>query len=178
MSIIDKALAAVTPPESDQKRAEATAKARAAAAPGDWLSLALDHHDDIRAAFAACKAASGAADRTAAQKRLALALNAHVVGEEVVLYPALAHAGEKAHATLAYTEQAAAKVQMGELEGLSPTSKDWEDKLGHIEGAVLHHIYEEESGWFLELKEKGDRQDRLTERYAEEYGRYAGSAAA
>ena len=52
MSVIDKALAAVTPQPNEEKRAEATQKARAAASPGDWLSLALDHHDQIRAAFA------------------------------------------------------------------------------------------------------------------------------
>ena len=49
MSIIDKAIAAITPPASDEDRAKATQKARAAAGAGDWLSLALDHHDQIRA---------------------------------------------------------------------------------------------------------------------------------
>ena len=59
MSIVDKALAAVTPQPSEEKRAQATAEARAAASPGDWLSMVLDHHDEIRSAFAAGRAATG-----------------------------------------------------------------------------------------------------------------------
>lgn len=48
MSVIDKALAAITPLPNAEKRAEATQKAREAASPGDWLSLALDHPRRLR----------------------------------------------------------------------------------------------------------------------------------
>ena len=65
MSIIDKVVAAVTPPESEESRKEARSKARAAAGTGDWLSLALEHHIQIESAFAAVKAASDAAARVA-----------------------------------------------------------------------------------------------------------------
>ncbi len=44
MSLLDKAIAAITPPESDEARAKARARAEAAATPGDWLSQVLDHH--------------------------------------------------------------------------------------------------------------------------------------
>jgi hypothetical protein len=47
MSILDKVVAAVTPPESEDARKEARAKARGAARPGDWLSMVLDHHLQI-----------------------------------------------------------------------------------------------------------------------------------
>lgn len=174
MSVIDKVLAAVTPPVSEEKRAEATRAARAAAEPGDWLSTALDHHDRIREAFAACKTAQAASQRSAAMKELALVLNGHSLAEEIVLYPALAQAGEKMHAGHAYTEQTTAKMQMAELENIAPSTPEWKDKLGHIEGAVLTHIFEEESSWFLKLKEKGERQDRLTQRFQEEFDRYCG----
>ena len=174
MSIVDKVLGAITPPVSEEKRAEATAKARAAADTGDWLSLALDHHDLIRDAFAACRAAESAADRKAAMKALALVLNGHSLAEEVVLYPALAQAGEKVHAGHAYTEQTTAKMQMAEWENIAPSTPEWKDKLEHIEGAVLTHIFEEESSWFLKLKEKGEGQGHLTQRYREEFERYCG----
>jgi hypothetical protein len=166
----------VTPPESEEARAEATRKARAAAEAGDWLSLALDHHEAIRSAFEACRTASAAAGRTAAFKQLALVLNGHSLAEEIVLYPALAKAGEKRHAGLAYTEQTTAKMQMAELERIDPSDKAWLDKLEHIRGAVLHHIYEEENSWFIELKEQYDDQAFLTARFQEEYQRYAGDA--
>jgi len=176
MSIIDKVVAAVTPPESEEARREARAKARAAASPGDWLSQALEHHVKIEAAFAAVKAASTPATRVAAQKKLALILTGHSNAEESVLYPALAGADEKGHATMAYSEQAAAKTQMALLENLAPMSQDYLDKLEHIRGAVAHHVYEEEGTWFLELREKvatGD-QAKLSQRFEEEFSRYVG----
>lgn len=177
MSIIDKALAAVTPQPGQEARAEATAQARAAAAPGDWLSLVLDHHDEIRGAFARGRQVKSAADRQAALKALALVLNGHSIAEELVLYPALGQAGEKMHAAHAYLEQTTAKAQMAELENIAPSNTAWLDKWEHIEGAVLTHMYEEEKGWFITLKQKGEDQARLTDRYSEEYERYTGAPA-
>lgn len=174
MSVIDKVLGAMTPLPNEERRAEATREARERASDGDWLSLVLDHHDLIRAAFDRCKSANSAGERTAAAKQLALILNGHSLAEEVVLYPSLAQAGEKLHAGHAYTEQTTAKMQMAELENIPPSTPEWKDKVEHIEGAVLTHMFEEESGWFLKLKDKADHQNRLTARYLEEYERYVG----
>jgi hypothetical protein len=79
-------------------------------------------------------------------------------------------------ASIAYTQQVAAKMQMAALEHLDPLSEDYLDKLGHLEGAVATHVYEEESGWFIDLKQNAPAQDQqaATQRYAEEYGRYMG----
>jgi PDZ domain-containing secreted protein len=139
--------------------------------------MALDHHDLIRSSFETARTADAPAGRVAAFKRLATVLNGHSLAEEVVLYPALAKSGEKAHAALAYTEQTTAKMQMAELERIDPADQAWLDKLEHIRGAVLHHIFEEEGTWFLELKEKAPDQAYLTQRFAEEYERYAGGIA-
>jgi hypothetical protein len=177
MSIIDKVIAAVTPPESEEARRDARAKAQVAAIPGDWLSLVLSHHQHIEAAFAAVKNADNAVARVAAQKKLAIILTGHSNAEESVLYPALAAMDEKGHATSAYTEQAAAKIQMGLLETLSPMTQEYLDKLEHIRGAVAHHVYEEESNWFVDLKRKvpAAEQTRLAQRYREEFVRYVGT---
>jgi hypothetical protein len=141
----------------------------------------LDHHRRIEAAFEAVSAARDVGTRLGAQKSLALILTGHSIAEESVLYPALTKAGETGHSTKAYTEQAAAKVQMGLLEDLPPMSQEYVDKLEHIRGAVAHHIYEEESNWFLDLKSKLPATDqvKLTFRYQEEFSRYtrAGIAA-
>lgn len=177
MSVIDKALAAITPQPSEEKRTEATQKARAIASPSDWLSLALDHHELIREAFVEGRRAKAASDRRKAMERLALVLNGHSLAEEVVLYPAMAQSGHKTQAGVAYAEQTTAKMQMAELENIAPSSEAWLDKWGHIEGAVLTHMFEEENGWFVHLKKKGEHQDRLTARYREEYERYVGEAA-
>jgi hemerythrin superfamily protein len=179
MSIFDKVVAAVTPPESDDARREARQKAQAAATAGDWLSLVLQHHRQIESAFDAVRSATEPSIRAAAMKRLGVILTGHSNAEESVLYPALVRADEKGHATMAYNEQAAAKTQMGELEFIDPMSEDYLDKLEHIRGAVAHHMYEEEGTWFLELKEKAaaDDQLKLTQRFKEEFDRYVGTDA-
>jgi hypothetical protein len=177
MSILDKALGAITPPEGEEKRAEATRKARECAGEGDWLALALEHHDLIREAFEVCGQATGAEDRAAAMKRLALVLNGHSQAEEVVLYPAMAESGEKGSAAHAYSEQVAAKMRMAELERISPAMPEWLEKLQRIRGAVLHHMYEEEDHWFLRLKTDYEDQAFLTRRYQEEFKRYTSGLA-
>lgn len=180
MSIIDKVVAAVTPPESDEARANARAKAREVAAPGSWLAMVLDHHLQIEAAFQATRNASTAETRKAALKHLAVVLTGHSIAEESVLYPALALNGEKGHSEAGYLEQSVVKVQMAALDEIEPMSQDFLDKLEHIRGAVLHHMYEEEGTWFLELNDKvaPAMQTKLTALYQQEFGRYVGTSSA
>jgi len=174
MSVIDKALAAITPAPSEEKRAEAMATARQAAAPGDWLSAALGHHEAIRSAFRSGREAAAGEDRLAARDALALVLNGHSLAEKLVLYPAMARHGHKGQAGLAYGEQTTAKMQREELKTIAPESQAWLDKWEHVEGAVLTHMYEEEHGWFLHLKAHAGDQERLKIRYLQEFDRYVG----
>lgn len=178
MSVVDKVIDALTPPETEEQRLDAHDKARAACAPGDWLSMALDHHEQIYAAFEAVKQAGSPDEARTAQQRLMALFTGHGTAEETVLYPSLAKDGQKGHATQAYTEQATAKMQFAELERLAPLSQEYMEKLGHIEGAVKHHIYEEESMWFLDMKENApaDLQQLATARFREEYERYMNGA--
>jgi DNA phosphorothioation-dependent restriction protein DptG len=126
----------------------------------------------LRSAFTETRNASKASEQTAALKKLGVLLLGHSQAEEAVLYPALAAADEKGHAEMGYNEQAMVKMEMALLEQLRPLSEEFGDKLEHIEGAVLHHMYEEEGTWFLELAEKGENQDMLTRRFREEFERY------
>ena len=50
MSILDKVVAAVAPPESAEAGLKARAKARTSAGKGDWLAMVLDHHEHIESA--------------------------------------------------------------------------------------------------------------------------------
>lgn len=179
MTLVDKFIAAITPPESQEARAQARAQANEAALPGDWLSQVLDHHLDIEESFAAVKAAETAFERTSELQQLGILLNGHAQAEETVIYPMLSAAGEKGHAGVGYDEQAMVKVQMAALEMLDPMSQEFIDKLEHIEGAVAHHVYSEEGNWFLELKQKASAVEEafMTDRYAEEYARYVGEDA-
>ena len=117
MSIIDKVVAAVTPPESEDARRDARTKAMAAAPAGTWLSMVLKHHQDIEAAFAAVKTATTPAAQVAAQKKLATLLTGHSVAEEAALYPALAGAGEKGHARYQeeFTRYVGANVEIADV---------------------------------------------------------------
>ncbi len=177
MSFIDRIIASVTPPESDEARVQARAKAESYAAEVPWLASVLDHHRQIDAAFAAVWQASDAAHRRSALKELGTILTGHSIAEEVAIYPALSDAGETGHATMAYTEQSAAKMQMGLLERMDPMSQDFEDKFGHLEGAVKHHVYEEEGTWFPELIDQAEQADHamIEQRYTEEFSRYIGN---
>lgn len=149
--------------------------ARTMAEPGDWLSCALEHHGHIRACFGTARRAPAGGARIAAMKGLAVALNGHSLAEEVVLYPALVAVDATKHAQAAYAEQTEAKVQMAALERLSPQSSDWLAQLEEIEAAVLEHMEQEETSWFLEIKESYPDQARLTTRYREEFERYTRS---
>lgn len=179
MSVLDKMIAAVTPPESDEARAEARANARAAAEPGDWFSMILDHHLLLEDAFAATKTAGDATSRTAALKKLGVILTGHAGAEETVVYPGLSASDQTGHADMGYTEQAMVKMQMAALEKLDPMSQDFDDKLEHIRGAVAHHMYEEEGTWFLDMKKEAPAADQamMTKRYTEEWQRYVGADA-
>lgn len=177
MSVLDKVIAKILPPESAEARLKAREKAIELAKPGDWLSQILDHHRQIEALFAAVKAGTTPEARRTAQKRLATVLTGHSIAEEAAIYPALAADKQVAHAELAYQEQAAAKMEMGLLERLDPMSEDYLDKLGHIEGAVAHHVYSEEGTWFAELARdlSPTEQMMVSARYREEFDRYVGS---
>lgn len=179
MTLLDKFIAAVTPPESEEDRLEARNKATRLAMPGDWLDQIIQHHMDIEDAFAGVKAANDAGSRTTALKMLSVLLTGHAIAEEAVIYPALAQVGEKTYAGLGYDEQAMTKVQMALLEQLHPMSDDFMEKLEHIEGAVAHHVYAEEGNWFLDLKKSTSEEQQMlfTQRYAEEYARYVGEDA-
>lgn len=68
---------------------------------------------------------------------------------------------------------------MALLEKIEPLTKDYFDKLEHIRGAVTHHMYQEESSWFLDLQRELSMAEQtvLTRRYAEEIERYVGDRA-
>ena len=179
MSAIDKLVSAVTPPVSEEKRERAHAKARADALPGGWLSQVLDQHEAIAREFSEVKAAPDARTRRLAEKRLGTLLTGHTTAEEAVVYPALARVHEQGHAHKAYAEQAEAKMQLAALETLDPMSEDYLEKLGHLEGAVAHHVFEEENDWLPELQTRATttENDRITARFREEFDRYMGADA-
>jgi hypothetical protein len=180
MSFLDKVVATLAPPESDEDRAEAHRNAKALAPDNEWLARALSHHEQIGALFATALNATSEMEAQRAVKELSVILIAHSIAEEVALYPVMVMEGHKAHAAEAYQEQQMTKIEMAELERLMPLSQDWRDKLEHIRGAVLHHIYREESTWFPEIIRETPATERamLDARFQEEFDRSMGRIAA
>ena len=176
MSILDKAIAAITPPESAADRTNARELARSLAAPGDWFSLVLDHHLGIEAAFQRCRSGQTASARSDALADLHTVLVGHSLAEELVLYPAMSGHDQQGGATMAYQEQQVAKVELASLEQTDPSTQAWIDKLDALQGAIAHHMYEEEGTWFARIKQASlhDEQDGLRARFAEEFERYVG----
>jgi len=179
MSIADKVIAAVTPPESDEARTEARTKANAAASPGDWLSQILQHHLAIEGAFTAVKAADAPHSRTAAFQRLGVILTSHSIAEESLIYPALAKDGEKAHTAAGYQEQGHGQGPDGAPRKTRATEPRVHREAWTYRRRGAHHVYAEEGNWYLDLKEKTPATDQafLTKRYAEEFERYVGTDA-
>lgn len=151
---------------------DVTEHARSLATPSDWLSSALEQHDQIRGSLERARLASRGGDRIAAFKRLAVVLTGHSAAEEGVLYPALFAVRGKQAAAQAYAEQSEVKVEMAELERIDPVDQAWIDKLELIQSALLQHMTEEEGSWFIEIKESYDDQPGLSARFREEFERY------
>jgi hypothetical protein len=168
---IDKLFAKMMPVQPAERLARATAQARTQAAPGGWLELVLDHHDQVRLAFEAARLAPSAGDRLREFYVLWDLLIAHAVAETLVIYPAFARVGRKPAAVRAYAEASYTAVQMAELDRLDPASSKWLGKLEALERPLLQHFYREETAWFLSVI-RNENDGALRSRYEEEYERY------
>jgi hypothetical protein len=92
----------------------------------------------------------------------------------------LALAGMKDSAVEAYQEQSEAKMGLAALQELEPATQEYLDKVEEIRQAVAHHVFEEESTWFLALRESAEpaTQAKLSRLYKAEFARYLGDDAA
>lgn len=165
--------------ESGDERAAARAKARAAAGSSGWLKLILDHHEQVEEAFQRVLNARTVNSQRSAQKFLTTLLTGHSIAEEAAIYPALASAGDKDSAVEAYQQQSEAKIGLSVLQELEPLSQEYLDKVEEIRQEVAHHVFEEESNWFLTLRESAEptTQAKLSRLYKAEFARYMGDEA-
>jgi hemerythrin superfamily protein len=174
MSFIDRIAAAVTPAASDHARAEARRLAEVKATSEPWLGAVLDHHKRIERLITEVRNANNPQDRRWGVRELAQLLTAHSMAEEAVLYPDISEYESKTHAGMAYEEHSMTKIQLAKLEKLDPMSEEFQEKLGHIEGALQQHMYQEEGTWLPALCDKlpPDEKSRMSERFMEEFNHY------
>jgi len=150
MSFLDRIAATLAPAASDEKRFEARAQLEELAVNEPFAEDILAHHRRIEALFMEAREANGPAAQ-AVIAELAVLLNAHSMAEEAVIYPEISENSSKAHAGMAYEEHAMTKVQLAALQKLEPGTKEWIEKLEHIESAVQQHVYQEEGSWLPDV---------------------------
>lgn len=159
MSFLDRIAAAVAPAASEEQRMEARQKLEELATNEPFAQDILDQHRQIEALFAEARESTGE-DALATVEELAILLNAHAMAEEAVIYPEISEHSGKAHAGMAYEEHAMTKVQLAALQKLAPGTKEWNEKLDHIESAVEQHVYQEESSWLPDVIRYAPMQER------------------
>ncbi|MFO6448052.1 hemerythrin domain-containing protein [Erythrobacter sp. NE805] len=150
MSFLDRIAAAVAPAASDEQRIEARRKLEEISVSEPFAQDILDQHRQIESLFQEARQSDGAGAEGIVEE-LALLLNAHSMAEEAVIYPEISDHSGKAHAGMAYEEHAMTKVQLAALQKLAPGTKEWHEKLDHIESAVQQHMYQEESSWLPDV---------------------------
>lgn len=172
MSFLDRIAAALAPAASEEQRIEARKQLEEMARGESFAEQILAHHRKIEALFADVRSATGPAAQ-ATVRELAVLLNAHAMAEEAVVYPGVSDHSGKTHAGMAYEEHAMTKVQLAALQHIEPGTKEWREKLDHIESAVQQHVYQEESSWLpdvIRYAPPADRQ-RISAEFAEYFGR-------
>lgn len=175
MSFLDRIAATLTPAASDEQRAEARANAEKLASES-FIGIIVGQHKEIESLVHEGLIAQNIEDRKKAVRELERVLTGHSTAEEAVIYPNISEYSGKTHAGMAYEEHAMTKVQLAKLEKLDPSSKEWREKLEHIQGALQQHMYQEEDEWLPDLADNtpSGEKTRMTERFVEEYERYCG----
>jgi hemerythrin superfamily protein len=173
MSFLDRIASAIAPAATDQQRVEARAQLEQLAVNEPFAEEILAHHRRIESLFTEAREGTGAgAQGTIAE--LAMLLNAHSMAEEAVVYPEISANSSKAHAGMAYEEHAMTKVQLAELQKLTPGTQEWHEKLDHIESAVQQHVYQEEGSWLPDVIRyaPADARQRMSMEFREYFERF------
>ncbi|MEE4205987.1 MAG: hemerythrin domain-containing protein [Erythrobacter sp.] len=176
MSFLDRIAAKVTPAASEEDRAEARRNVKRMTNGEPWLAMIVEQHEKIEGHFRDARNARDAKGRVDAMRALEKELTGHATAEEAIVYPVVSEDSGKTHAGMAYEEHAMTKVNLAKLERIDPDSKEWMEKLDHIESAVRQHMYQEESSWLPDLVKKTSPRDKevINQRFTEEYERYMG----
>lgn len=176
MSFLDRIAAAITPAASDEDRIEARQRLTELAVGEPFAEEILSQHQQIEALFMRAKAENGP-QAQATVRELAILLNGHSMAEEAVVYPEISEHSGKTHAGMAYEEHAMTKVQLAALQKLEPGSREWMEKLEHIEGAVQQHVYQEESSWLPDVITNApvETRQRMSTQFRDYLGRFEGA---
>ena len=130
------------------------------AAAGDWDEILAAEHDMALALFDKMLAT----DETQTFKRKMLlmklthALDKHAHQEEMVVYPALREANEKADADHLEGEHGYIKTFIFELNEMGPDASNWLEKVREFRALVAQHAEMEEQQIFPRFKQSMDEE--------------------
>lgn len=135
-------------------------------ATGTWAEALKTEHDLARAIFDKLEATTedDTVTRGALLAKLKYALTKHAVEEEMVIYPALRHAGRTAEADELNAEHGYVKTFLYELETLPNDDPQWIAKVRQFRTMIEEHMREEETEIFpgLEAQLPEERNAELT----------------
>jgi hemerythrin superfamily protein len=134
-----------------------TSRPKPAPAPGgpqDAVSLLEADHREVEALFEEYEAAGGNAEKAALAAQICLALKVHAQIEEELFYPpARDKTGDTDLVDEAIVEHMGAKTLIAQIEAMAPGQPLYDAKVKVLSEQVRHHVEEEESDLFPEVRE-------------------------
>lgn len=130
----------------------------------DILDTLKEEHDEVRDLLAQLQDAEGAAERRSLVKQIKEALVPHTKAEEKVVYDAVIALKDKdaqKDGYEGYLEHEWASKTLDRLGKASPTSPEHKAAAKVLKELVEHHIEEEESNVWNDVKENFSDDDRI-----------------
>ena len=134
----------------------------------DAIALLKDDHRAVEKLFKDFEAAKGEGRKETLARRICLELTIHTKIEEEIFYPACEGKIEEDKLKEAYVEHDAAKLLMAEIEAGNGQTDDFFDaKVQVLSEQIEHHVKEEETELFPEVRKADLDLDALGEQLAE-----------
>ena len=119
----------------------------------DAIALLEGDHREVEGYFDAFEATSKAAEKKAMADKICLALKVHTQIEEELFYPAAREkTGDDDLIDEAFVEHAGAKFLIAQIEAMRPGQPLYDAKVKVLAEQVRHHIEEEETELFPEVR--------------------------
>ena len=134
----------------------------------DAIALLKDDHRAVEKLFKDFEAAKGEGRKETLARRICLELTIHTKIEEEIFYPACDGKIDEDMLKEAYVEHDAAKLLMAEIEAGNGQTDDFFDaKVQVLSEQIEHHVKEEETELFPEVRKADLDLDALGEQLAE-----------
>ena len=122
----------------------------------DVIKLLEEDHREVEALFAKAETTNGAAKQQVVTK-IATELTIHAEVEEEIVYPAMRDAGLGELVDEAEGEHQTVKDLVARLEAMDASTGEVDPILEQLKADVQHHVQEEESEGFPQLRSKVDQ---------------------